>query len=272
MIKRAQIANALITLILLIGSAFMLFPLLWAFLASLKSTTKVFNFGLPEKWLFSNYPEALGAANWPRYFLNSAIMAGGIAVSQTFLGAMAGYSLAKFRYPGRTLIFGLIIGTLTLSQQVVFIPMFIIISSFNWIDTYWGLIVPLMVSPFSIFLMRQYIYGLADSILEVARIDGASEPRIFFQIVLPLSKPVLAVVFILSFTVFYNDLLWPLIVVRSYSMQTVALALQQFKTAWYYRPQLVLAVAVVVIMPITILFFFLQKKFLQGITLRAYKQ
>jgi multiple sugar transport system permease protein len=271
MIKRDRIFNLMITLLLSIGAVFVLFPIFWAIIASLKSTTTVFDFGLPEKWLFSNYPQALLSANWPRYFLNSAIMAGGIAVSQTFLGAMAGYSLSKFRYPGRTLIFLLVIGTLTLSQQVVFIPMFIIISSLNWIDTYWGLIVPLMVAPFSIFLMRQYIYGLTDSILEVARIDGASEPRIFFQIVLPLSKPVLAVVFILAFTVFYNDLLWPLIVVRSDSMQTVALALQQFKTAWYYRPQLVLAVAVVVIMPITVLFFILQKRFLQGITLRAYK-
>jgi len=272
MIKRKQIVDSLVTLVLLVGAVFMLFPLLWAVLASLKSTTKVFDFGLPEEWLFSNYSDALAAGNWLRYFANSAIMAGGIAVSQTFLGAMAGYSLSKFRYPGRTLIFLIVIGTLTLSQQVVFIPMFIIVSSLNWIDTYQGLIVPLMVSPFSIFLMRQYIYGLTDSILEVARIDGASEPRIFFQIVLPLSKPVLAVVFILSFTVFYNDLLWPLIVVRSEAMQTVALALQQFKSAWYYRPQLVLAVAVVVIMPITVLFFFLQKQFLQGITIRAYKQ
>ena len=94
MITRAKIVHSLITLILLIGAAFMLFPLFWAFLASLKSTTTVFDFGLPEKWLFSNYVDALRAGNWLRYFANSAIMAGGIAVSQTFLGAMAGYSLA----------------------------------------------------------------------------------------------------------------------------------------------------------------------------------
>jgi multiple sugar transport system permease protein len=119
--------------------------------------------------------------------------------------------------------------------------------------------------------MRQYIYGLTDSIIEVARIDGANEPRIFFQIIMPLSTPVLAVVFILSFTVFYNNLLWPLIVVRSQEMQTVALALQQFRSAWYYRPQLVLAVAVVVIMPITVLFFILQKNFLRGISIQSYK-
>jgi multiple sugar transport system permease protein len=214
---------------------------------------------------------ALESGPWLRYFLNSAIMAGGIAVSQTLFGAMAGYSLAKYNYPGRNLFFAITIGTLTLSQQVVFIPMFIMISSFNWIDTYQGLIIPLMIAPFSIFLMRQYIYGLTDSIIEVARIDGANEPRIFFQIIMPLSTPVLAVVFILSFTVFYNNLLWPLIVVRSQEMQTVALALQQFRSAWYYRPQLVLAVAVVVIMPITVLFFILQKNFLRGISIQSYK-
>jgi len=271
MISRDRIVNALIVFVLIIGAVFMLFPLFWAFVASFKSTTKVFDFGLPKKWLFSNYVDALQAGNWLRYFANSTIMAGGIAVSQTFLGAMAGYSLSKFKYPGRTLIFLIVIGTLTLSQQVVFIPMFIIVSYLKWINTYWGLIVPMMVAPFSIFLIRQYIHGLTDSILEVARIDGASEPRIFFQIVLPLSKPVIIVVFILSFTTFYNDLLWSLIVVRSESMQTVALALQQFKNAWYYRPQLVLAVSIVVIMPITLIFFFLQKRFLQGITIRTYK-
>jgi ABC-type glycerol-3-phosphate transport system permease component len=271
MTVQSRFSKIIIIVILSLGALLMLTPLLWAIFGSLKTTATVFDFSLPETWRFSNYPEALQSANWLRYFLNSAIMAGGIAVSQTLLGAMAGYSLAKFKYPGRGLFFALIIGSLTLSQQVVFIPMFIVVSSLNWIDTFQGLIVPLMVAPFSIFLMRQYIYGLTDSIIEVARIDGATEPRIFFQIIIPLSTPVLAVVFILSFTVFYNDLLWPLIVTRSEEMQTVALAIQQFKSAWYYRPELVLAVAIVVIMPITILFFILQKNFLRGISIRSYK-
>lgn len=254
-----------------LGAVIVLIPLLWALIGSFKTTSNVFTLSLPEQWNFGNYVTAFNEGNWVRYFLNSGIMAGGIAVSQTLLGAMAGFSLSKYEYPGKNLLFGLVIGTLTLSQQVVFVPMFQIVSALGWIDTFKGLIIPLMVAPFSIFLTRQYMQGITDSILEVARMDGASEPRIFFQIIMPVSKPVLSVVFILSFTVFYNDLLWPLIVVRSDRMYTVSLALQQFKNAFYYRPELVLAITILVIIPITLIFLFLQKFFLQGVSIAGDK-
>lgn len=270
--RKFHALDILLFLLVLIGAILVLIPLVWAFFGSFKATREVFQFTLPTQWHVENYVTALQAGNWPRYFSNSAIMAGGIAISQTFLGAMAGYGLAKFDFPGKNIAFALVIGTLTLSQQVVFLPLFRIVSSLNWIDTYQGLIVPLMVAPFSIFLVRQYITGINDSILEVARIDGASEPRIFLQIVLPLSRPVLLVVFILSFTVFYNDLLWPLIVVRSETMQTVSLALQQFRGAYYYRPELVLAITMLVIAPITLLFLILQRVFMQGVSLGGEKE
>ena len=263
--------DAFFFLLVTLGALLVLIPLFWALLGSFKSTSNVFTFALPEEWRFENYAIAFEHGTWLRYFANSGIMAGGIAVSQTFFGAMAGFSLSKYEYPGRNLLFGLVIGTLTLSQQVVFVPMFQLVSALGWIDTYRGLIIPLMVAPFSIFLTRQYMQGITDSIIEVARIDGASEPRIFFQIIVPVSKPVLIVVFILSFTVFYNDLLWPLIVVRSDPMYTVSLALQQFKNAFYYRPELVLAITMLVIFPITVIFLFLQKVFLRGVSIAGDK-
>jgi len=254
-------------LLVVAGAVLVLIPLIWALLGSLKSSSNVFSFTFPQEWKFENYLIAFQHGTWLRYFANSGVMAGGIAISQTLLGAMAGFSLSKYEYPGRNILFGLVIGTLTLSQQVVFVPMFQLVSALGWIDTYRGLIIPLMVAPFSIFLTRQYMLGITDSILEVARMDGASEPRIFFQIIVPVSKPVLIVVFVLSFTVFYNDLLWPLIVVRSDPMYTVSLALQQFKNAFYYRPELVLAITMMVIFPITVIFLFLQRVFLQGVSI-----
>lgn len=269
---RDRMFDATLFFLVVLGAFVVLIPLVWAFFGSFKSTSEVFKFTLPTVWHVENYVTALQSGNWPRYFANSAIMAGGIAISQTLFGSMAGYGLSKFDFPGRNLAFALVIGTLTLSQQVVFLPLFRIVSALNWIDTYQGLIVPLMVAPFSIFLVRQYIVGIHDSILEVARIDGVSEPRIFFQIIMPLSKPVLVVVFILSFTVFYNDLLWPLIVVRSESMNTVSLALQQFRGAYYYRPELVLAITMLVIAPITLLFLVLQRFFMTGVSLGGEKE
>jgi len=235
--KRMQDKIAMIVLSL--GAIILIIPLFWAFLSSFKTTLDVFEFGLPDKWHFSNYIEALSSGPWIRYFINSAIMAGSIALAQSFCGALAGYSLAKFNYYGKNFIFAIVIGTLTLSQQVVFLPLFVVVSSLNWI--------------------------------EAARIDGANEPRIFLSIIMPLSKPMLLVIFILAFTAFYNNLLWPLIVVRSEEMQTVALALQQFKSAWYYRPELVLAVTIITILPMTVIFFFLQKYFLQGVSIQVEK-
>lgn len=269
---KTRLFDIFFNLLVLLGALLVLIPLLWAFLGSFKPTRDVFQLSLPTQWLTENYITALRAGNWGRYFINSAIMAGGIAILQTFFGAMAGYSLAKFSFFGKKIIFAIVIGTLTLSQEVVFLPLFKIVSFFNWIDTYKGMIIPLMVAPFGIFLMRQYIIGINDSLFEVARIDGASEPRIFFQLVLPLSKPVLLVVFILAFTAFYNDLLWPLIVVRAESMFTVSLALQQFRGAYYYRPELVLAITMLVIAPITLLFLFFQKFFLKGVSLGGEKE
>ncbi len=266
MVKQKGMDRVFFILVTL-GALCIIYPLIWAFIGSFKTTAEVFSTGMPEKWHFENYKTAIQSGRWIRYFLNSGIMAFGIALCQTLFGAMAGYSLARFSFPGKRFLFGIVIVTLTLSQQVVFVPMFQLVSALNWIDTFRGLIIPLMISPFGIFLTRQYMMGITDSIFDAARIDGASEPRIFFQIVIPVSKPVLVVVFILAFTVFYNDLLWPLIVVRSDHMFTVSLALQQFKNAFYYRPELVLAITMLVILPITIIFLFLQKFFLQGVSI-----
>lgn len=270
-IKKKNLSEWAATSLLIIGAFFLLLPLFWAFLGSFKGPSTVFSLSLPKEWSLSNYKEALNSGPWLRHFMNTAIMAGGIALSQSFFGALAGYSLGKFEYPGRNIIFAIIIGTLTLSQQVIFLPLYVLVSSFGWVDSYRGLIIPLMIAPFSIFLLRQYIVGISDAIIEAARIDGASEPGIFFKIIMPLSKPVLVVTFILSFTAFYNNLLWPLIIVRSEEMYTVSLALQQFKSSWFYRPDLVLAVSIVVILPVTIIFFILQKYFIKGVSIKTGK-
>lgn len=270
--KRRNFNKWLSTVILTLGAIVLLFPLYWAIIGSFKTPNEVFSLNLPSKWNFQNYAEALRYGNWGRYFFNSFFASGIVAFGQTFLGALAGYSLAKFNYPGKNFFFAITIATLPLSQQVVFLPLFLMVSSLGWVDSYVGLIVPLLVAPFSIFLMRQYMLGISDSLIEAARIDGASEPGIFMKIILPLCKPVFIVVFILGFTGFYNNLLWPLVIIRSEQLQPISLALQQFKGSYFYRPDLVLAATITSIIPITILFFFLQRFFMQGVTITVEKE
>lgn len=271
--KKQNLKKWLATVILLIIAVFLLFfPLYWSIIGSFKTPSEIFSLKLPSLWKFSNYPEAWRTGNWSRYFFNSFFTSGIIALGQTFFGALAGYSLAKFRYPGKNVFFATTIATLPLSQQVIFLPLFLIVSNLGWIDSYIGLIVPILVTPFSIFLMRQYMLGISDSLIEAARLDGASEPRIFFRIILPLSKPVLIVVFILGFSGFYNNLLWPLVIIRSDKLQTISLALQQFKGTNFYRPDLILAATIMSLIPISVLFFFLQRFFMQGVSISVEKE
>lgn len=271
--KKHNLQEWFATVTLLIIAVFILFfPLYWTIIGSFKTPSEIFSLKLPSEWKFSNYPAALQTGNWGRYFFNSFFTSGIIALGQTFFGALAGYSLAKFRYPGKNVFFATTIVTLPLSQQVIFLPLFLMVSNFGWVDSYIGLIVPVLVAPFSIFLMRQYMLGISDSLIEAARLDGASEPKIFFRIILPLSKPVLIVVFILGLSSFYNNLLWPLVIIRSDQLQTISLALQQFKGAYVYRPDLILAATIMSLIPISVLFFFLQRFFMQGVSISVEKE
>jgi multiple sugar transport system permease protein len=264
-------------------------PFIWMVSASLEPIGEIFAW--PPHWIpahpsLNNYSAFLNSgSDVGRWFLNSVFVAGTVTVLQTFLSALAAYAFAKRRFPARDFIFYLFIGTMMFPGAILFIPNYIIlkhiplfggnnllgIGGHGWLNSFWGLIIPAAVSPFSIFLLRQFMKSIPDDLLDAARIDGATEFWIFWWVVLPLSRPALAAVGIFTFGYFWQDYLWPLILIDSPNLYTMPLGLglfvQQNRTVW----DLLMAGSVISIVPVVILFLIFQRQFVQGIALSGMK-
>jgi multiple sugar transport system permease protein len=260
--------------LLILFSIFMLVPMAFAVLGSLKPEPEIFT--VPIRWLpsspqWQNYILPF-QKNIGRYFVNSMI----VSIVQTFspmlLCSMAGYSLAKFNYPGRNLVFLFILSTIMLPIQVTLVPTFLIIKELGWVNTYAGLIVPGLATTFGTFLMRQFFLSLPSEYMDAARIDGASEPRIFWTIMMPMCRPALSALGIFSFTGSWNSFLWPLVVVNQDEMRTVPLGI-----VFYMGEQRVpeygqlLAVSVIATLPVLALFLILQREFIRGAAMSGIK-
>jgi multiple sugar transport system permease protein len=260
---------------LAVFSLFMLVPFAFALTGSLKPEPEVF--AVPMRWLpsspqWQNYVLPFQTANYGRYFLNSAIVSLVQTFSPLLLCSMAGYSLAKFSYPGRTLIFVFILSTIMLPTQVTLVPLFIIIKELNWVNTYAGLIVPGLATTFGTFLMRQFFLSIPSEYMDAARIDGASEPRIFWTIMLPMCRPALSALAIFSFTGSWNSFLWPLVIVNQDEMRTIPLGIV-FYIGEQRAPQYgqLLAVAVIATLPVLALFVIMQREFIKGAAMSGLK-
>src|SRR5215207_3080840 len=265
---------------LIVGSIVMLVPLAWMLLTSLKSFEEVVA-SPPKFWpgaaRWGNYREALTTFDFSRYLFNSLFLCldtiGGTLVSCT----LAAYAFACLKARGRDFIFALLLGTMMLPAQVTIIPLFKLFASIGWVDTYWPLIVPswLGTNVFAIFLLRQFFLAVPRDYIEAARLDGASELRILWSIFVPLSKPVLLTVSVFTFIGSWNDLWGPLIYLHDDSKFTMPLGLLNFigttgraqGSPWH----LVMAVSTVMMVPIVVLFFFAQKRFIEGIATSGIK-
>ena len=214
-----------------------------------------------------NYAEVFRVLPFGRYFLNSAIVTGTVTVLQILISSLAAFAFARLRFRGRETIFLLYLATLMIPVQVTLIPNFLIIKNLGWYDTYLALTVPALFSALSTFLLRQYYRGIPLDLDEAARMDGASSLRIWWQIIVPLSWPVMAALAIFTFQATWNDFLWPLIVTGSDTMRTIPIGLAyfvgQYSTAW----NLLMAGSVLALLPVLIVYFLAQKTFVQGITL-----
>lgn len=227
---------------------------------------------------------AAGTDAW-RWFANSAFVATSVTVLQLFFNSLAAYVFAKRRFPGRDAIFLLFLGTMMVPGQVTLIPNYLVLKHIpffggndafgqgghGWLDSYYGLILPGAVSAFGIFLLRQYMVTIPDELLDAARIDGASEFRIFWRIVLPLTGPALAAMAIFTFTYAWEDFFWPLIIVSSPDRYTAPLGLALFvvknRTAW----DVLMAGSVIATLPMIVVFLIFQRRFIQGISLSGLK-
>lgn len=260
--------------ILMLFSVFMLVPFVFALLGSLKPEPEVF--AVPIRWLpsepqWQNYVLPF-EKNVGRYFVNSLIVSGIQTFSPLLLCSMAGYSLAKFSYPGRTLAFVFILSTIMLPIQVTLVPTFLIIKELGWVNTYAGLIVPGLATTFGTFLMRQFFLSIPSEYIDAARIDGASEPRIFWTIMLPMCRPALSALAIFSFTSSWNSFLWPLVVVNQDEMRTIPLGIV-FYIGEQRAPEYgqLLAVAVLATLPVLALFMVMQREFIRGAAISGLK-
>ena len=207
-------APAYVVLTLL--SVIMLFPFLWMLLSSFKDATQIYEMRLfPSNPTLDNYVSIFLSRNsrFPQWFLNSAIVGVATTVSVLFFDSLVGYTLAKFRFPGKRIIFLLIISTLMIPTEMLVIPWYALARALRWVNSYWGIMFPGMISAFGVFLMRQFIGTLPDDLIDAARVDGRGELRIFFTVVLPLVAPALAILAIFNFIGNWNAFLWPLIAV-----------------------------------------------------------
>jgi multiple sugar transport system permease protein len=252
-----------------------LFPLAVTLVYSLTPERRIFDW--PIDWIpadpqWHNYVDPFTKSHFGRYFLNSFVIAGAQTISTVVLASMAGYGLAKFDFPGRTLVFLFMLSTLMLPFQVLLVPMYVLIRQLDWVNTYQGLIVPGLVDSFGIFLMRQFALSIPEEYILAARIDGAGELTIYTRIVVPMLAPAIAALSIFTFTGSWNQFLWPLIVVNKFDLRTVPLGMTQYMGEMV-QPQWgqLMAASIVALLPILLVFAVAQKQFVQGAALTGLK-
>lgn len=270
------IRKSLLHLLLLGGAIVMMIPFFWMITTSLKFRTQVFTYPpqfIPTQFVWQNYVDSWNAVPFARYYLNSTFVSVMITLGQLATCSLAAYAFARLKFFGRNVIFLIFLGTMMVPFQLTMIPLYFIMGSFKWIDTYYALIVPFSTSAFGIFLLRQFFIDIPTELEDAARIDGCSRIGILFKIILPLSKPALATLGIFTFMFSWNSFLWPLIVTNSDELYVIQLGLSVFRDAYGgVQWALLMAATSMATIPVLIVFFFGQKQFIQGITLTGLKE
>jgi multiple sugar transport system permease protein len=254
------------------GAVIMVFPFLWMLVSSFKDAREVLSPGFwPREFTLTNYIEVLTRTAFPRWFMNSMIVAVINTVSVLFLCSLVGYVLATMRFPGKQFVFLAILSTLMVPTEMLVIPWFVMSAQFGWVDTYWGLLFPGLIPGFGVFLMRQFFQTLPRDLFDAGRIDGVSEFGLFLRIGLPLVGPGLAALGIFAFIGNWNAFLWPLIVVQSAAMRTVPVGIALFSgeagAAWH----LIMATSAMAIVPVLVVFVIFQRQIIEGVVLSGVK-
>ncbi len=259
--------NLLKYLLLAAGAVVFAYPFLWMMAGSLKPEMEIANLGLfSEHFSLRNYLTVFTKIPIGRAFLNSLLVSLSVTALVVVLGSMVGYALAKLRFAGKGLIYGIILLTMVIPFQITLIPQYVLMVKLSWTDTYLSLIVPAMMSGFSIILFRQFFAGVPQALIDAARLDGCSDWRILFRLIWPLSRPVIITVAILTFMASWNDVLWPLIVIRDRSLMTLPQLVTIFVTGGEAESQLglLLASATLLALPVMIAYAFFQRYFIES--------
>jgi multiple sugar transport system permease protein len=259
--------------ILMLGTISVVFPFVWMILTSFKPLSEIYEFSVfPKHWTLDNFKYLLERTYFVRWFGNSVILAVIVTISELFFNSLIAYALAKMKFPGRNLIFILILSTLMVPTEMLVIPWYKLASQFGWIDTYWGIIFPGLMSGFGVFLLRQFMLGIPNDLIDAARIDGMSEFGIFWRVVLPQVKNALSALAVLVFLGNWNAYLWPVIAINSDKLRTLPVGISLFSAAddgqqW----TLIMAASTLAVIPVIIVFFIFQRRIIEGISITGMK-
>ena len=255
--------------------ALYLLPLLWMIATSLKTGPQAIANPptlIPSPIVWENFPKALTQINFPQALRNSLVYALPAVVGTVFSCSLVAYGFARIAWPGRDLVFIVLLGTMMLPGQVTFIPLYVIYAKLGWIGTFLPLVVPTFLgNPFFIFLLRQFFRGIPEELSSAARIDGASELQILLRIILPLSWPALITVALFTFIDKWGDFFGPIVYLNNADLYPLSVAVQTFQSAHKTDWPLSMAASVVISAPLVVLYFLAQRKFIEGITLTGIK-
>ena len=268
-IKPGQI---IIWTLLLIGGLIMITPLLYMFSTSLKSASQVYDLRLiPAAPSFDNYVKVLSDGRFVRWFLNSSFIAVTVTLSNVFFDSLVGYTLAKFEFRGRYFIFLAILSTLMIPTEMLVIPWYLMSSQLGWLDTYWGIMFPGMMTAFGTFLMKQFFETVPNDFLEAARIDGLNEFQIWWKVAMPLVAPALSALAIFTFLGNWTAFFWPLIVTTSRDLYTLPVGLSSFAVEQSIQWEMIMTGAALATIPTLVVFLVLQRFIVRGVMLAGLK-
>lgn len=274
--RTKHITDTLSYLTLTTVALVMVFPFAWMVLSSLKTVREIYAYPpriLPDNFQWGNYLDAWRALPFDRFFLNSVLIAVATTAGTIITCSMAGYSFARLRYPGRNAIFLVYLSTMTIPFPVLMIPLFIIARQLGMVDTLWGVVLPAIFSAWGTFLVRQFILTIPRELDDAARLDGASFFRVYRDIILPLSKPVLATLGIFTFLGAWNNFIWPLLMLSSTDNKTLPLGLQLFNSRQAMRVpwHQIMAASTFSVIPVLLIFILGQRYYIRGIALSGLK-
>lgn len=267
--NKTSLVRILLYVYLIVMVIIFVFPIFWIVCSSFKDSGELFAWPptlLGSHPSLANYAKAFESGDFGTYFINTLM----VAVIATFLtcviNIMAGYVFAKYNFWGKSVLFGMVMATLMVPLEVIMIPIFKVIVATHIYNSLWGLIIPAVASPTSVFLVKQYYEPISSALMEAARIDGATEGQIFMKVMLPIGKPIISVLCIFSFMWRWNDYLWPKLVINSKSLYTIQLALANFSGEYSVDWDSLLAMSVISMVPVLIVFVTLQKYIIGGVT------
>lgn len=270
----AYLGRISLHLILIAGAAIMIMPFVWMLSSSLKTNLEIFRFPpnwIPEKFIWQNYLEAFRQVPMAKYYWNSIVVSTLTTVGQVSTAILAAYVFARLWFPYKDIIFMVILATMMIPEQVKMIPSFLVVRSFGWIDSYAGIIVPSLVHPFGIFMLRQFFLTIPKDLEDAARMDGCSRLGILFRVILPLSKAPVSALSVFVFLWQWNSFLWPLIILNSQEKYTLQIGLAMLRDEMGSNWPVIMAATSLATLPLLVLFLIAQRQFIRGITMTGLK-